>query len=222
MKKRLETDLIHIATDIILNKDSLDLQQMRLKTMELYEKLTVLEFIENSLFSVGESKVIDSEKKSKNLQTEKKEFFYDRTVKNQSTNNAGSEQKNTDKNTLSTLDEFDKFTKDVFVKIEPEEKNQKEEQIPYTTSKAVSLNEKFSKNLNIGLNDRIAFIKYLFANNPEDYNRVINQIITLSSFEEAKLFMEQMVKPDYNNWEGKDEYVNRFMSIIERKFLDHN
>jgi hypothetical protein len=26
-------------------------------------------------------------------------------------------------------------------------------------------------------------------------------------------------KPDYNNWEGKDNYAERFMDIIEKKFL---
>jgi hypothetical protein len=27
------------------------------------------------------------------------------------------------------------------------------------------------------------------------------------------------VKPDYNNWEGKDNYAERFMDIIEKSFL---
>jgi hypothetical protein len=27
-----------------------------------------------------------------------------------------------------------------------------------------------------------------------------------------------MVKPDYENWEGKDDYEQRFMEIIEKKF----
>jgi hypothetical protein len=28
-----------------------------------------------------------------------------------------------------------------------------------------------------------------------------------------------MVKPDYNNWEGKQDYEERFMDIIEKKIL---
>jgi hypothetical protein len=27
-----------------------------------------------------------------------------------------------------------------------------------------------------------------------------------------------MVKPDYNNWEGKEDYSQRFMNVIEKKF----
>ena len=87
------------------------------------------------------------------------------------------------------------------------------------TSKSVSLNEKLAKGINIDLNDRIAFTKHLFGNNPEDYNRVLNQLITFNTFYETRDFIRDMVKPDYNNWEGKEEYEERFMEIIEKKFL---
>lgn len=87
------------------------------------------------------------------------------------------------------------------------------------TSKTVSLNEKLAKGINIDLNDRIAFTKHLFENDPEDYNRVLNQLITFNTFYETRDFIRDMVKPDYNNWEGKEEYEERFMEIIEKKFL---
>jgi hypothetical protein len=86
-------------------------------------------------------------------------------------------------------------------------------------SKTVSLNDKFSKGIDIDLNDRIAFVKHLFGNSNEDYNRVLNQLITFDNFYETRNFIEEMVKPDYNNWEGKDDYAERFMDIIEKKFL---
>jgi hypothetical protein len=84
--------------------------------------------------------------------------------------------------------------------------------------KTVSLNEKLSKGINIDLNDRIAFVKHLFGNSDEDYNRVLNQLITYDSFDEAQGFIEDMVKPDYNSWEGKEDYAQRFIDIIEKKF----
>ena len=87
------------------------------------------------------------------------------------------------------------------------------------TSKSVSLNEKLAKGISIDLNDRIAFTKHLFGNDPEDYNRVLNQLITFNTFYETRDFIRDMVKPDYNNWEGKEEYEERFMEIIEKKFL---
>lgn len=84
--------------------------------------------------------------------------------------------------------------------------------------KTVSLNDKFSKGISIDLNDRIAFVKHLFGNSDEDYNRVLNQLITYDSFEEAQNFIEDMVKPDYNSWIGKEDYSQRFIEIIEKKF----
>lgn len=84
--------------------------------------------------------------------------------------------------------------------------------------KAATLNEKLAKGFHIDLNDRIAFTKNLFGNSTEDYSRVLNQLLTFDSYAEAQEFIENMVKPDYNNWEGKDDYAERFLGIIEKKF----
>ncbi|MEC5165862.1 hypothetical protein RCH18_001595 [Flavobacterium sp. PL11] len=89
----------------------------------------------------------------------------------------------------------------------------------HTDPKVVSLNEKLGKGINIDLNDRLAFIKHLFGNSTEDYNRVLSQLITFDTFYDTRDFVQEMVKPDYNNWEGKQEYEDRFMDIIEKKFL---
>ncbi len=87
-----------------------------------------------------------------------------------------------------------------------------------TESKIVSLNDRISKGIIIGLNDRIAFMKHLFANSSEDYNRVLSQLITFDTMDEAQSFINDMVKPDYNNWVGKEEYESRFMEILEKRF----
>ncbi|WP_299216917.1 hypothetical protein [uncultured Dokdonia sp.] len=81
-----------------------------------------------------------------------------------------------------------------------------------------NLNAKLKNGLKIGLNDKLAFIKHLFQGSDTDYNRVLSQLSTFRSLEEAKQFIHQMVKPDYNAWEGKEEYEERFMQIIESKF----
>lgn len=85
--------------------------------------------------------------------------------------------------------------------------------------KSLSLNDKLSKTINIGLNDRMGFVKFLFADSTEDYNRVLSQLNTFSTFEEAKDFIEEIIKPDYNNWEGADEFAERFIALVEKKFL---
>jgi hypothetical protein len=75
-----------------------------------------------------------------------------------------------------------------------------------------------AKGFVIGLNDRVGFIHQLFDGSPEDYNRVLSQLLTYHTFEEAEEFIRSMVKPDYNNWEGKSEYEDRFLDVVARKF----
>jgi hypothetical protein len=84
--------------------------------------------------------------------------------------------------------------------------------------KATTPSDKNSKGITIGLNDRVAFMKHLFANSSEDYNRVLSQLMTFNSYQEAQTFIADMVKPDYNDWKGKEDYEARFMEIVEKKF----
>ena len=72
--------------------------------------------------------------------------------------------------------------------------------------------------LNIGLNDKLAFIKHLFEGKSEDYERVISQLNTFDSFENAKQFILEIVKPDYNNWLHQEETEARFLQLIENRF----
>ena len=81
-----------------------------------------------------------------------------------------------------------------------------------------SLNDRLTKGLSFGLNDRIAFIKHLFNGSATDYNRVLSQLNTVGNKSEAISFIKQMVKPDYNNWSGKEVYESRFIDLVEKKF----
>lgn len=103
---------------------------------------------------------------------------------------------------------------EVIATIKEEIAKEKEE---YQTS-SLNLNDKFSKSITLGLNDRITFEKYLFDGSGEDLNRVVSQLNTFNTLDEAKSFIEDLVKPDYNNWKGKDEFAERFMELVEKKF----
>ena len=99
-----------------------------------------------------------------------------------------------------------------------------EEEVKATIEKAnqepkiSSLNDRLNKTISFGLNDRIGFEKKLFGGSSDDFNRVVSQLNTFDSFEEAKSFVLDFVKPDYNNWEGCEEFETRFMEIVEKKF----
>jgi K+ transporter len=87
-----------------------------------------------------------------------------------------------------------------------------------TSAKNRTLNDAlFKNNLQIGLNDRIAFVNQLFNGSQEDFNRVISQLNTFNSGEEAKNFLLKFVKLDYD-WSNKQEFEERLLLLIERKF----
>lgn len=81
-----------------------------------------------------------------------------------------------------------------------------------------SLNDRLKKGINIGLNERLAFIRHLFEGKTADYNRVVSQLNTFDSVTEAKKFIQLVVKPDYKNWVGKEEYEKKFLELVENKF----
>lgn len=348
MKKKLEADLISIAHRILQLKNKSDINQLYLETQKLYEKLTVLQFVENHFSEVkptiGLSEVTQQletifEEKATAIETTVEEEIpttqeseiektIEETVKEESSivepeaesepqlipeaeSNINNEEEGTEVNESISYDEVEEDTKEevaavtdnkTAVELEPQHesaepelaataafapafslladeveetpvettkkpeavqisfedllggnyhdtlfvKKQQIENIPTavvietpeeialpqqpelveaateiekTEAKAVSLNDKLAKGIHIDLNDRLAFIKHLFGNSSEDYNRVLSQINTFNSFYETRDFVQDMVKPDYNNWEGKQEYEDRFMDIIEKKFL---
>ena len=85
-------------------------------------------------------------------------------------------------------------------------------------TKKKSLNEKLSgKALKIGLNDRIAFVKHLFNGSLEDYQRVVSQLNSFKTLDDAKNFIEHLVKPEYS-WKDKEDYEERFNDLLEKRF----
>ena len=131
------------------------------------------------------------------------------------------------------LDKKNKKNAQDFKELNEIEKNTKEEmtseKIPEfikktpvkekVTKSKKTINDLFSKDLNIDLNDRLAFIKNLFDSNEDDYQRVISQLSTFQNWDEAKSFINEFIKPDYKYWKGKDVYEKRFLSLVKNNFL---
>jgi hypothetical protein len=129
-------------------------------------------------------------------------------------------------------DHIGKYAEPIFVKpndvslfpSDTKEEPKEEEEIPTrgaaesSVAKPTAINDTHSKTIAIGLNDRIGFVQHLFNDSNEDFNRVISQLNTFDTFEEAKAFINEMVIPDYNYWVGEEEYIERFMAIVEQKF----
>ncbi|HEY5687469.1 MAG TPA: hypothetical protein VIS27_04105 [Yeosuana sp.] len=246
MKKKLESDLMSIAHRILKLKGKEDVIKMHLEVQALYEKLSVLKFahenFEDEIPTVGNdssffdmldtafnntiSDTIEVEDKIYiNLDETDQESIIEpgmKTIKDmvahmplETENEDGVldqvlSKKRIDKGDLESLT-ADFKNMPIFDAIS---KN-----INGLTEEKKSLNDRLKANtLNIGLNDKLAFIKHLFEGKAEDYERVLSQVNTSSSFIEASKLIKSIVKPDYNNWIGKEVYEERFMEIIESKF----
>lgn len=92
-------------------------------------------------------------------------------------------------------------------------------QIKKEAPKQLSLNDKLLGNsIQVGLNDRIAFVNKLFNFSQSDFNKVLSKLNECTTKEEALHYFQYQVKPNYN-WKGKEDLEDRFVSLVERKFL---
>ncbi len=230
MKKKLKEELRKLSTDIISARDLNEISDLYEVAKNLYEKLAVLKFIEEKLQDIE----IDV---SKNIIAEKFEKMANAVLsENTSVPESNPHQEDIMIPGMDTIKDMvsemptDTPVDEVLAEFlgQPDYlKNDKELFMPskeetqelQTTEVAKSLNDKLSnKEIKIDLNNRLAFVKHLFDGSTEDYNRVLSQLKTIDSHERSVSFIENMVKPDHNNWQGKEEYEDRFMEIIERKF----
>ena len=262
MKKKIREQVVALAKQLIEEEKTFDAASIKVLAGELYEKLSVLEYLENQLEEPHERPIAESldsksfreehwftepepvpqpehkdelieplMEKIKDIvaqmpeESERIDELLDEMLpKNAETTTPAEPEKPTVKYIKNDLEEFasnyqkmpefERKTTPLFPKSVEGSSASK----TLTESRAKSLNDTVNKGLNIGLNDRLAFIKHLFEGQTEDYTRVLSQINTMENFEEAESFIKGKVKPDYNYWLNKDEYSERFMNIIEKSF----
>ena len=248
MKKKLESELVSIAHRILKLKGREDIDRMHEEVSKLYEKLTVLKFaqenFEDNMPTIGnDSSFFDmldtafNNKISDNIEVGNKTYVNLDEVEDdgimepvmekikdmvaqmpEETQQVEAIMEKTATKEVPTTIEFETISSDFadIPEFEPIEDAQKRE----AEQSKKSLNDKLNrgKSLQIGLNDKLAFIKHLFDGKSEDYDRVVSQINTSHSLSEARKLIQEMIKPDYNNWEGKEEYEERLFEIVESKF----
>ena len=217
-----------MSTDIITSRSLNEITELYEASKNLYEKLAVLKFIEEKLSDIE----VDV---SKNVIAARFETMANAVLNVDSSvpeSNPHDEDimtpgMQTIKDMISEMPN-DAAVDEVLAEFMAKPnlmKNDKELFEPQTgnatdkNEKVKSLNDKLvEKELKIDLNNRLAFVKHLFNKSTEDYNRVLSQLNTIDTEERSIAFIKNMVKPDYNNWEGKEEYEERFIALIERKF----
>lgn len=242
MKKKLEAELMSIAHRILKLKGKDNIDKMHQEVAALYEKLTVLKFAkenldENKTPTIGnDSSFFDMLDVAFNNKVSDTIEFEDRTYidlddsEHEEIMEPAIEKI---KDMVAQMPHETHVVDSIFEKAPVRTQVHKNdldditagfdeepvfEPVKNVGSTKKSLNDQLKKGIVIGLNDKIAFIKHLFNGESEDYNRVISQINTASSFNDANHLIQNIIKPDYNNWDGKEEFETRFMQIIESKF----
>nr|WP_313790952.1 hypothetical protein [Muricauda sp. SCSIO 65647] len=227
MKRKIREELVKLSTDIITSREDKELTDLYEKAKELYEKLAVLKFIDENLNDIE----VDV---SKNVLAARFEKMATAVISgNTSVPETNPHEEDIITPGMETIKDMvsempseaveyifsDFIAKPTNMKSDKEILTPEVSEIEAEKPKQKSLNDKLTtKKLQIGLNDRLAFVKHLFNENTEDYNRVISQLNTIDTEERSMSFIDNMVKPEYNGWEGKEEYENRFKALIERKF----
>ncbi len=231
MKKRLEAELISIAHRVLKLKGKENLAQLHAETQKLYEMLSVLKFAEDN-FNVIQPKIDVNEIENQISNTLDENIEIENLAETKVlTNDNDKPEKIVYHNIFG--DEFKEpvFEKIDTLKIEIEtieaeietieaEIESMESKIDESIEKYDEINfeQKASNQINVTLNDKIGFVKHLFDDNNEDFNRVLSQLSTIESFDEAKDFIDNMVKPDYNDWNEKSDFEERFMAVVAQKF----
>ncbi|MFT6699578.1 MAG: hypothetical protein ACJAVD_001078 [Porticoccaceae bacterium] len=249
MHKKLEADLMSLAHSILKMKNKEDVFALKEKAKVIYEKLSMLAFVEeyvNTTPGLDVSKEALIEKVTQGFiakevvaveevileeEVEVEEAVVDNLI----------EEPNEETKVEEILEQpFDELEEIIFsenepepindvVKVEVDKTKTLEEELQdiisvdvmadlFENAQPKSLNDKLVSSIQIGLNDRIAFVKNLFNNQQDDYNRVISQLNTFKTEKEATQFINKMVKPDYN-WSEQEELEIRFLEIITRKFV---
>lgn len=86
-------------------------------------------------------------------------------------------------------------------------------------SKQLSLNDKLlNSSIQVGLNDRIAFVNQLFSFSQSEFNKVLSVLNGFKTESEAKNYINITLKQKYD-WKDKEEILDRFLFLVERKFL---
>jgi hypothetical protein len=262
MHKKIESELVSLAHGLLQMKNKEDVLALKEKAGEIYEKLSVLAFVDRYIQTTPDaSKTEILEKISAMDEIVEEDVISDLTTEapipvvveiealKETTRKEKKEKKaKIKKEKKAAKQEKVKEEKvkveepvvleDLFTENKEKEvvssKNSLEEELKDTISLDIttdlfenavrvesprkSLNDVLvRKSLQIGLNDRIAFVKHLFDGSQEDFNRVVSQLNSFKSEKEAIKFVSKMVKSDYD-WKGKEEYEERFVTLITRKF----
>lgn len=234
MKKKVLSQINAIAQGIVSSENEIDISKLKNALLQLYEKLTILEFLESSV----ETEFEKPERTATDSKTYREQNWFkepDPVPQNPHEDELVEPLTEKIKDIVANMpneneEAIEELLKEIIPTKETSKNDLEEFAASYTENpvferkqkmeveeKPKSINDNINSGLQIGLNDRIAFIKQLFNNSTDDYLKVLSQINSMDTFEEVQIFIQSKVRLDYN-WAEKETYVDRFLLIIEKSF----
>ena len=229
MLNNLIEDLRILAESILKEEQVSDVESKLEQARGLYEKLLILDHLEKKSNQDDSAAVIEQ------IEEPKTELDIETLspVENKDLKEAVTEEPETpiieeEEPPLSLNDlfvpTFDGIKEDMSQKAEFKDTVSLDEtenlfQTKKEEPKQLSLNDKLvGSSIQVGLNDRIAFVNKLFNFSQSDFNKALTKLNGFESKKEAINYFQYQVKPNYN-WKGKEELEERMITLIERKFL---
>ncbi len=204
----LKAELTLLSKEVLRDVHNSDLKKLHKSAGKLYEKISVIQY----LTKLGETdellEMLSRNDKTNNdiikIEGEENENI---VIDNIAQENKKEEEKEYEINKSQTQVTENPYKSVSEMKFVPKDKEQEQPEPTFSLKK-----------MNIGLNDKISFIKHLFNGDAEMYEKVISNLNVAESYEKGLSYIYTEIKPNYNNWEGKEEYEFRLIQLFELKF----
>lgn len=243
MKKQLLSQLKILAQEILSMDESNEIGLLREKIQVIYDRLIVIDFLNENSSHLNETIIVDNNasddteleniedaidssfelEEEKEIDTikieEKEELNYNNPIESEII-----VEENTTVPEDIFVPTFDSIKDDFSQKEEFKDTISLDEtenlfETKKESAKQLSLNDRLVKNsIQVGLNDRIAFVNHLFNFSQLEFNKVLSTLNNFESETEAKNYIQNTLKSKYD-WTGKEEVEERFLLLVERKFL---
>ncbi len=242
MHKKIVSELDSLAHSILKMRDKDDIFALKEKASQIYEKLSVLAYIEEYVNTTPQATQTKEELLSMVKNAEKLKATENKVGQNEQKTEKLSEEIVLNVEPKNNIDEIEVVNQEIIIpkteqKVPKEDlkvqkkpkKTSLEDELQDTLSVDVmtdlftkaetkkSLNDTLNSSIQIELNDKIAFVKHLFDGNKQDFDKTINNLNNAKTLSKAMDFVQELrLKYD---WSEKIGYEERLIEIIERKFI---
>ena len=218
----LKAELTLLTQGILQNVHQDNFNDLYKSSRKLYEKMAAIKQLQNKIDEAELIKIITEKEAVQNIAED--EIFISEEIKETEKPEIlpVKKEKTTEKTDVKNSDILDKYKDVSQMKFTPKETasntNELQNEVVKQTEKPDITRQSATKKMSIGLNDRISFINNLFDGDSFAYSQYIDKLNAFTDYETALKYIYTEIKPNYNNWTGKEEFEFRLLQLLEIKF----